>query len=82
MGGERGSDQCGPLLAPPADDNVLGMFKLGRMLQLVGLVIPPLAIVAQLSNSISLGQMLQFLFVSVCVFLMGYLLQRYSGGAS
>jgi len=52
------------------------------MLQLVGLVIPPLAIVAQLSNSISLGQMLQFLFVSVCVFLMGYLLQRYSGGAS
>ena len=58
------------------------MFKLGRMLQFVALVIPPLAIVAQLAESISLGQMLEFLFVSVGVFLMGYLLQRYSGSSS
>ena len=70
------------LFARRANGNVLGMFKLGRFLQLVGLVIPPLAIVAQLADSISLGQMLQFLFVSVGVFLMGYLLQRYSGGDS
>jgi hypothetical protein len=57
------------------------MFKFGRTLQLVALVIPPLAIVAQLAESISLGQMLQFLFVSVGIFTLGYLLQRYSGGA-
>ena len=40
------------------------MFKLGRLLQFVALVILPLAMVAQLSGSISLGQMLQFLFVA------------------
>jgi hypothetical protein len=57
------------------------MFKLGRLLQLVGLTIPPLAIVAQLSGSIKPGPMLQFLFVSVGIFTLGYLLQRYSGGA-
>jgi hypothetical protein len=68
------------LLRIHADGNVLGMFRFGRLLQFVGLVIPPLAIVAQLSESISLGQMLQFLLVSVGVFTMGYLLQRYSGG--
>ena len=67
------------LFALPADGNVLGMFKLGRTLQLVGLVIPPLAIVAQLSESISLGQMLQFLLVSVGIFTLGYLVERYSG---
>ena len=62
--------------------NVLGMFKLGRLLQFVGLVIPPLAIIAQLGGSITLGQMLEFLLVAVGVFMMGYLLQRYSGGNS
>jgi hypothetical protein len=65
-----------------AGGNVLGMFKLGRLLQLVALVILPLAMVSQLSGSISLGQMLQFMFVAVGIFMMGYLLQRYSGGGS
>ncbi len=65
-----------------AGGNVLGMIKLGRLLQFVALVILPLAMVAQLSGSISLGQMLQFLFVAVGVFTMGYLMQRYSGGES
>ncbi|MEX2093768.1 MAG: hypothetical protein WD971_13875 [Pirellulales bacterium] len=58
------------------------MFKLGRLLQIVALVILPLAMVSQLSGSISLGQMLQFMFVAVGIFMMGYLLQRYSGGGS
>jgi hypothetical protein len=58
------------------------MFKLGRLLQFVGLLIPPLAIIAQLGESISLGQMLQFLVAAVCVFMIGYLLQRYSGGGT
>lgn len=64
-----------------AGGTVLWMYRVARLLQLIGLAIPPLAIVAQLSESITLGQMLQFLFVAVCVFLMGYLLQRYSGGS-
>ena len=70
------------MFRPPAGGNVLGMFKLGRLLQFAGLVIPPLAIVAQLTSSISLGQMLEFLVAAVCVFSIGYLLQRYSGGGA
>jgi hypothetical protein len=58
------------------------MFKLGRFFQFVGLVIPPLAMMAQLSGSIKPGPMLQFLFAAVCIFTIGYLLQRYSGGGS
>lgn len=62
------------------DGTVLGMIPIARLLQLAGLAIPPLAIVAQLTASITLGQMLQFLVVAVCLFAIGYLLQRYSGG--
>ena len=58
------------------------MYTVARFLQIVGLGIPPLAIVAQLSNSITLGQMLQFLMMAVGIFFVGYLLQRYSGGES
>jgi hypothetical protein len=64
-----------------ASGTLLGMFKFGRLLQFVALVILPLAMVSQLSGSISLGQMLQFLTVGVGVFMLGYLLQRYSGGS-
>ncbi len=56
------------------------MNKIARLLQLAGLVIPPLAMVAQLGNHISAGRMLQFLVFSVCLFLAGYLLQSYRGG--
>jgi hypothetical protein len=53
------------------------MHKLARFLQLVGLTILPLAMIAQLAEKISAGQMLQFLVVAVCVFGTGYLLQHY-----
>lgn len=53
------------------------MYPLARLFQLLGLAIPPLAIVAQLGERISAGQMLQFLVVSVCLFGVGYLLQTY-----
>lgn len=55
------------------------MHALARLLQFAGLVIPPLAMVAQLSNQITAGRMLQFLVFSVCLFLAGYLLQSYRG---
>jgi hypothetical protein len=55
------------------------MYSIARMLQLAGLTIPPLAIIAQLSERIKASQMLLFLAVSVCLFLIGYLLQLYGG---
>jgi hypothetical protein len=53
------------------------MYAIARLLQLVGLTIPPLAMVAQLSQTITAGQMLQFLVVGVCCFGTGYLMQQY-----
>jgi hypothetical protein len=53
------------------------MQLLARLLQLAGLTIPPLAMVAQLMNRIRAGQMLQFLVVAVCLFSAGYILQVY-----
>lgn len=55
------------------------MYSLARMLQLAGLTIPPLAIIAQLAERIKASQMLLFLAVSVCLFLIGYLLQQFGG---
>ncbi len=56
------------------------MYSIARLLQITGLTIPPLAIVAQLSNSIDARQLLGFLVVSVALFSIGYLLQRYFSG--
>jgi hypothetical protein len=64
------------------DGTVRIMYTLARTLQIVGLVIPPLAILAQLNEAITLGQMLQFLVVSICVFMIGQLLQRHMGRPS
>jgi hypothetical protein len=58
------------------------MHTLARLLQLAGLAIPPLAMGAQLSEAISTGRMLQFLLMAVGLFVLGYTLQRYSGGAT
>jgi hypothetical protein len=51
---------------------------IARLLQLAGLTIPPLAMIAQLMERIRAGQMLQFLVVSVCLFSAGYLLQQFT----
>jgi hypothetical protein len=53
------------------------MQAVARMLQLAGLTIPLLAMVAQLMNRIRAAQMLQFLVVAVCLFSAGYILQVY-----
>jgi hypothetical protein len=57
------------------------MYTLGRFLQLVGLIILPLAILNELNQS-NPGLMLKFMFMGAGVFTLGYLLQRYSGGKS
>lgn len=58
------------------------MYALARLLQFAGLTIPLLAMIAQLSERIRTGQMLQFLVVAVCLFVSGYLLQQYTGPRS
>ena len=55
------------------------MRSVARLLQLAGLTIPPVAMLAQLSETITLGQMLGFLAASVCLFCVGYLLQQVTG---
>ena len=55
------------------------MQKLARLLQFSALVIPPLAMAAQLAEQISTGKMLQFLFLSVGLFVLGYTMQQYRG---
>ena len=55
------------------------MHALARLLQLAGLAIPPLAMGAQLSETISTGRMLQFLLMAIGMFILGHTLQRYSG---
>jgi hypothetical protein len=56
------------------------MYTVGRFLQLVGLLIPPFAIVSELNHSINSALELKFLFVAAGIFTLGYLMQRYSGG--
>ncbi|MFO0788645.1 MAG: hypothetical protein U0805_04250 [Pirellulales bacterium] len=69
-------------MSPPvAGVTLLAMYTVARFLQMVGLTVPLLAVVAQLNNTIKANTMLGFLFVSVLVFVIGYLLQRYSGGS-
>jgi hypothetical protein len=75
----RGDATVAPLSRSAVGGTVLGMYTLGRLLQIVGLTIPPLSIISQLAGLITPGKMLQFLVVSIAVFAIGHLLQRYSG---
>ena len=72
--------QCSEARLPPGRESssLRPMHSVARFLQFAGLVIPPLAMAAQLADRIKTGQMLQFLLLAVGVFGLGYLLQRYS----
>ena len=50
----------------------------GRLLQFVGLTIPPLSILLQLEQAVGPGTMLQMLLASVCVFVIGYYVAAYA----
>ena len=54
------------------------MRTLGRLMQIAGLSIPLLAIVAQLNESITQGQMLMFLVAAVCVFWIGRIVEGFA----
>ena len=51
---------------------------LGRGLQLVGLALPPVSILLQLSSSISTGQMLMMLVAAVAAFYLGRIIEGYA----
>ncbi len=53
------------------------MHSFGRTLQMLGLGVPPLAIVLQLTETVSLGQMLIMLVAAVCLFGIGRILEGY-----
>ncbi len=60
------------------------MRPFGRLLQIIGLVLPPLAIVLQLINGpggrplVSVGQMLTMLVAGVSAFWIGRILEGYA----
>ncbi len=54
------------------------MAGLGRLLQIVGLIVPPLAIILQLQNAISLGQMLIMTIAAVSAFWIGRIVEGYA----
>ena len=54
------------------------MRNIGRLLQFIGLAIPPLSIFLQLTEAISLGQMLAMLVASVCCFGIGRIVEGYA----
>lgn len=54
------------------------MRELGRGLQLLGLVLPPLAMVMQLAEAVNLRQMLTMLLAAVCSFIIGRIVEGYS----
>jgi F0F1-type ATP synthase membrane subunit a len=64
-----------PLFAPVI---VLSMASFGRLLQIVGLVFPPLSIVLQLQGNITAGQMLVILVMSVSLFMIGRIVEGYA----
>ncbi len=55
------------------------MRPLARLLQLLGLVVPFLAIMLELAHQISLGQMLVMLVAAVCCFWIGRILEGLAG---
>jgi hypothetical protein len=51
-------------------------YRLGRFLQLVGLILLPIAIAGDLANSLELRQSLTLSTVGIAVFFLGWLLQQ------
>jgi hypothetical protein len=51
---------------------------MGRLLQIVGLVLPPLAILMQIMDQVSVGKMLTMCVASLSMFYIGRLLEGYA----
>jgi hypothetical protein len=70
IGGRRSGEN------PPHDSH--DMRSLGRTLQQLGLIVPPVSIVLQLTQAITLGQMLTLLVAAVCMFGIGRIVEGYA----
>ena len=54
------------------------MRAFGRLLQHLGLIVPPVSIILQLGNQVTLGQMLIMLVASVAAFFLGRIIEGYA----
>lgn len=52
------------------------LYKLGRLLQLLGLVVLPVAMAGEVAQSMSLGHMLTWASVGVVLFISGWMLTQ------
>jgi hypothetical protein len=52
------------------------LYNLGRFLQLIGLLILPIAMAGEMAESLSLGRMLVWACVGIAIFLFGRMLQQ------
>jgi hypothetical protein len=52
------------------------LYNLGRFLQLIGLLILPIAMAGEMAESLSLGRMLVWACVGIGIFLFGRMLQQ------
>ncbi len=52
------------------------LYKLGRVLQLIGLILLPVAMAGNIADRTSEAEMLKVVGVGIAVFLVGWLLQR------
>ena len=62
----------------PVEPELTSVRSIGRLLQFAGLSVPPVSIFLQLTEAISLGQMLTMLVASVCSFGIGRILEGYT----
>jgi hypothetical protein len=51
-------------------------YRLGRLLQSVGLLVPPFAIASQLMDKVSLGQSMGIALIGVALFYAGHQIQH------
>jgi hypothetical protein len=52
------------------------LYRLGRLLQLAGMIVLPLAIAGNLTEKITVSGMYQMTFVGIGLFLAGWLIQQ------
>lgn len=57
----------------------MAMRTVGKLAQVIGLTLPALAVVMELSRQITSGPMLGMLVFSVCCFAIGRILEGYAG---
>jgi hypothetical protein len=57
------------------------VYKVGRFLQLIGMVLLPIAIAGQIAEALTLGQMLTWASVGVVFFMVGYWMQQSGRGS-